>query len=570
MKSFRFTLRGGLIAMLLLFALLTSLIGGGSYLAMKQARDAFDSVYTLNVVQLGTAREIYAGLMQTRVLLDSYQTDYNRLRVKPAKKTWAQAEATFAHATQRLADLSPTGDPSSEQSRTNRDLQSRFQALIDDGIQPGFDSLKAWDVSAYQASVQRANELTAALDASLATLTAAANANAASGAEAMSRNVSRLQLGLSATAAVTALLVLLAFYLFQRHLLRPLGEVRKHCADIAQGDLGTRLSTRGVREMALLKSGVDAMQLALLDLVSQLQQGSRALRDDALELTDASHALNDQSRQQAQALQQTTASMEEITATVSHTAEHADQGRALSAENQRRIDSSGEHVSTAISEMQAAQARSEASLEVIAMIDSLAFQTNLLALNASVEAARAGTQGRGFAVVAEEVRRLSARSAEAAGTIREQIEGTHRQVQQGTHVLVGAGETLTTAVGSSQRLSELLDGIALSCQQQRDGIRQIDQAINAIDAATQRNVALAERTLHATRDLDDRAQRQQERCDAFKLVASSSAAAAATSLPGSHAPAAPVEASSATDDRPNAEARSIADARHEAPEPLPA
>ncbi|MEC8916096.1 MAG: methyl-accepting chemotaxis protein, partial [Pseudomonadota bacterium] len=175
-----------------------------------------------------------------------------------------------------------------------------------------------------------------------------------------------------------------------------------------------------------------------------------------------------------------------------------------------------------------------------------------------------GTQGRGFAVVAEEVRRLSARSAEAAGTIREQIEGTHRQVQQGTRVLVDAGETLTTAMGSSQQLSELLDGITLSCQQQRDGIRQIDQAINAIDAATQRNVALAERTLHATRDLDDRAQRQQERCDAFKLMAPPPAAAAATLLPEPLSPAAPADTDSTVD------SRSVADTRHKAPEPLPA
>lgn len=546
MKSLRPTLRSGLITTLLLFALLLSLIGGGSYLAMKQARDAFDSVYALNVVQLGTAREIYAALMQTRVLLDSYQTDYNRLRVKPARKTWAQAEATFARAKAQLDQLpatnTGTGRPDAEPLNADSPgagLRERFQALIDDGIQPGFDTLKAWDVSAYQDSVQRASDLTAALDASLETLTTAASGNATAGADAMERNVSHLQMGLAIAAAVTLGLIALVFLLFQRHLLRPLGEVRRHCANIARGDLSQRLPTRGVREMRQLKSGVETMQAALLELVSQLQQESRALRDDAMGLTDASHTLNDQSRQQAQALQQTTASMEEITATVSHTADHADQGRNLSLENRRQIDASGDQVATAITEMKAAQSRSQSSLEVIAMIDSLTFQTNLLALNASVEAARAGAQGRGFAVVAEEVRSLSARSAEAARTIREQIEGTHRQVERGAEVLSQAGESLSTAVDASQQLGELLDGIALSCQQQRDGIRQIDQAISAIDIATQRNVELAERTLQATQDLDARAQRQQERCDAFKLMPSTDSANVTASLLPPSKPTAP-------------------------------
>ncbi|WP_110708124.1 methyl-accepting chemotaxis protein [Salinicola sp. CR57] len=514
MQSLRPTLRSGLVAMLLLFALLMSVIGGGSYLAMKQARNAFDSVYTLNVVQLGMARELYAELLQTRVLLDSYQTDYNRLRVKPAKQTWAQAQATLASAKQRLAEMPPAAPDS-----PGSDLVDRFQALIDDGIQPGFDTLKAWDVSAYQASVKQANDLTAAVDASLASLSATAKANAVAGAAAMERDVHLLQVGLATSAVVTLALILFAFFMFQRHLLRPLGDVRRHCADIAKGDLSQRLSTRGAREMRLLKSGVDAMQVALLELVSQLQRGSRAVRGDAQELTEASHTLNDQSRQQAQALQQTTASMEEITATVSHTADHADRGQALSEENRRRIDASGDQVSTAVAEIEAARARSESSLEVIGMIDSLAFQTNLLALNASVEAARAGAQGRGFAVVAEEVRSLSARSAEAARTIRAQIEGTHLQVRKGAQVLTQAKETMATAVQSGQQLGQLLEGIALSCRQQRDGIHQIDQAINAIDIATQRNVALAERTLRATQELDARAQRQQEHSNRFKLEA---------------------------------------------------
>lgn len=534
MKPFHLTLRSGLIAMLALFAILLALIGGGSYLAMKQARDAFDSVYTLNVKRLGTAREVYADLMQTRVLLDSYQTDYNRLRVKPAKKTWAQAENIFAKARQALATL-----PSADGAGPSDDLEQRFQALIDEGVTPGFQTLKAWDVSAYQDSVKQAHELTAALDESLDAVARSGETNAVDGATAMAQNVRLMQIGLPAALALTAIVIAFAFFMLQRHLLGPLAEVRRHLANIAKGDLSVRLPLNGVREMRLLKSGVDSMHTALNDLVATMQRESAALRDDASDLSDASHALTDQSQQQAQALQQTTASMEEITATVSHTADNAEQGRQLAMENRGQLDTSGDQVANAITEMQEAQSRSQASLEVIAMIDSLAFQTNLLALNASVEAARAGPQGRGFAVVAEEVRTLSARSADAAKTIREQIEGTHRQVRQGTGVLTSAGQTLTTAIQSSERLGELLDGIALSCQQQRDGIRQIDQAISAIDAATQRNVALAQRTLTATRELDMRAESQRDRVDSFRLEVSSRSETVSSSTEGASVPALP-------------------------------
>ncbi|WP_110648100.1 methyl-accepting chemotaxis protein [Salinicola peritrichatus] len=503
----RFTLRSGLIAMLILFALMLSLIGGGSYVAMKQAKQTFDTLYILNVERLGTARAVYADLMETRSLLNSYQTDYNRLRVKSAKQSWAQAETTFKKAQDKFATL-PAGEDN---------LNASFEALMNDGILPGFATLKAWDVQGYQESAQHASELTATLNDALDELTQRANISATNGADDMARNMHSLEIGLLLALLLAIVAIAATFIMLRRHLLGPLNDVRRHLARIADGDLSAQLPVNGVSEMRRLKAGVNAMHEALYALVEQLQQESDALRRDAAQLTEASQALNTQSQDQAQALQQTSASMEEITATVSHTADHAEQGRQLASENRRQIDHSGEQLASAIAEMEEAQSRSQASLEVIAMIDSLAFQTNLLALNASVEAARAGTQGRGFAVVAEEVRSLSARSAEAARTIREQIEGTHQQVRQGAGVLAQAGQTLATAVRSSEQLSELLDSITLACQQQRDGIHQIDQAIVAIDGVTQRNVALAEHTFQATRGLDSRARQQRDRAAAFRL-----------------------------------------------------
>ncbi|MCE3026732.1 methyl-accepting chemotaxis protein [Salinicola sp. DM10] len=512
MKPFRLTLRSGLITLLAIFALLIGLIGGGSYLAMKQAQAAFASVYHINVERLGTARALYADLMQTRVLLDSYQTDYNRLKVKAAKATWAKAEETLARARQTLDTLATS-------EAEDVALKAHFQKLIDDGIQPGFAALKSWNLAAYQQSVKKTNALTTDLDQALDTLTEVGATNATHGVTTMQRNVEIMTLGLAIAGGVTLLLLALAFHSVNRHLLTPLSRVRRHLTGIASGDLAQQLAASGMLEMRQLKQGVATMQASLAALVAQLQHESSALRDDAGRLSQASHALNDESQQQAQALQETSASMEQITASIGHTAEHTERGRHLAEESRQQLEHSGQQMATAVSEMEAAQARSQSSLEVIAMIDSLAYQTSMLALNASVEAARAGSHGRGFAVVAAEVKNLASRSAEAAQTIREQIEGTHQQVQQGAEVLTQAGQALETAVDSSRQMSQLLDSITSACQQQHEGIAQIDQAIAEIDSATQRNVELAAQTLDATRDIEARAERQRDSVEAFRLGA---------------------------------------------------
>ncbi len=510
MKPFHLTLRSGLIALLAIFALLIGLIGGGSYLAMKQAQAAFASVYHLNVERLGTARAVYADLMQTRVLLDSYQTDYNRLKVKAAKATWSKAEETLARARKTLDTLAPT-------QTEDVALKARFQKLIDDGIEPGFAALKAWNLAAYQQSVKHTSALTTDLDQALDALTEAGAANATNSITAMQRNVDLMKLGLGIAGGVTLLLLLLAFHSVNRHLLNPLSRVRSHLTGIAAGDLAQQLATRGMREMRQLKQGVAMMQASLAALVYQLQQESNALGDDAGRLSQASQELNHGSQQQAQALQETSASMEQITASIGHTAEHTERGRHLAEESRQQLEHSGQQMASAVSEMEAAQTRSQSSLEVIALIDSLAYQTSMLALNASVEAARAGNHGRGFAVVAAEVKNLASRSADAAQTIREQIEGTHQQVQQGAEVLTQAGQALETAVDYSRQMSQLLDSITTACQQQHEGIAQIDQAIAEIDSATQRNVELAAQTLDATRDIEARAQRQRDSVEAFRL-----------------------------------------------------
>jgi methyl-accepting chemotaxis protein len=248
-----------------------------------------------------------------------------------------------------------------------------------------------------------------------------------------------------------------------------------------------------------------------------VRSGTDTIATASSEISAGNLDLSGRTEQQASALEQTAASMEELTTTVRNNADNARQANTLSIAASDVAVQGGAVVSQVIDTMGAINEASRKIVDIIAVIDGIAFQTNILALNAAVEAARAGEQGRGFAVVASEVRTLAQRSAAAAKEIKELIGASVEQVETGTKLVDRAGATMEQVVGSIRRVTDIMAEITTATQEQSGGIEQVNQAIGQMDEATQQNAALVEESAAAAASMQEQAAKLAEVVGVFKL-----------------------------------------------------
>jgi len=227
--------------------------------------------------------------------------------------------------------------------------------------------------------------------------------------------------------------------------------------------------------------------------------------------------LNNRTSAQAAALEETASSMEELTSTVSQNSDNARQANQLAQNASQIAVQGGEVVKEVIDTMASINASSHKIVDIISVIDGIAFQTNILALNAAVEAARAGEQGRGFAVVATEVRSLAQRSSAAAKEIKALIDDSVEKVDSGTKLVVRAGDTMSDVVASVKQVSDIVAEISAATAEQNAGIAQVHQSITSMDQVTQQNAALVEETAAASQALQDQAEVLAKAVSAFRI-----------------------------------------------------
>ena len=346
----------------------------------------------------------------------------------------------------------------------------------------------------------------------------------------------RIILGVLAVAmGVAAALVI------TRGLLKQLGGEPDYTASIAgsiaNGDLSIGIHTQPSDNSSLLAE-MKEMRNSLVGIVGQVRVGTETIGTASREIADGNIDLSSRTEMQASALEKTASAMEELTSTVKQNADNAREANKLAATASDVALKGGSVVSQVVDTMSSINESAKKIVDIIGVIDGIAFQTNILALNAAVEAARAGEQGRGFAVVASEVRNLAQRSAGAAKEIKILIDDSAEKSERGTRLVGQAGVTMGEVVDSVRRVTDIMSEIASASQEQSAGIEQVNLSIIEMDGMTQQNAALVEQAAAAAQSLQDQAAELAHVVSIFKLVEGEEKPAAYVPAPVAAAPVA--------------------------------
>lgn len=315
-------------------------------------------------------------------------------------------------------------------------------------------------------------------------------------------------------------------WLLVRHIVLPLRRGVDLAEQVAAGDLRATIEHQRDDEIGRLFDALNRMTASMSDTVARVMDGALAIDAASAQIAAGNHDLSRRTEHQAGAIEETAASMEELTSTVRQNSDSASEASKLAQSAQSVALAGGEAMAQMVSKMASIRASADRIVDIIAVIDGIAFQTNILALNAAVEAARAGEEGRGFAVVAGEVRSLAQRSAAAAKDIKKLITDSANEIESGTGIANAAGDTMRDIVGSVQRLTGLLGAINNASSEQAAGIAQVGEAIAGMDDATRQNAALVEQATSAADALREQAGQLAALVGTFRVEQTASEAAA--------------------------------------------
>ena len=335
------------------------------------------------------------------------------------------------------------------------------------------------------------------------------------------------QVLIGAFSAAALLIGIIASSLITRGLLRQLGGEPSYAVRIAEtiaaGDLTVPIRLRA-HDRASVLFALSIMRDRLGEIVGQVRNGTDAIATASAEIASGNLDLSARTEHQASSLEETASSMEQLTATVRQNADNARQANTLAGSASAVAQKGGTVVAQVVETMGAIDASAKKIVDIIAVIDAIAFQTNILALNAAVEAARAGEQGRGFAVVAAEVRTLAQRSAAAAKEIKSLIGDSVARTDQGAALVDQAGQTMREIVTSVARVTDIMSEIASASDEQSRGIEQVNLAVAQMDEVTQQNAALVEQAAAAAQSMQDEAGHLLTLVDTFTIAGAPNAA----------------------------------------------
>ena len=339
-----------------------------------------------------------------------------------------------------------------------------------------------------------------------------------------------------AATAVSVAVALGLWIMLHRKVLAPLDDAIVFTRRLAGCDLTGRIDHHNDNEMGHLVAALRQTGVNLFSVIGDVRGNFDEIRHATGEIASGNMDLSGRTEAQASSLEETAASMEQLTQNVAQSSDNVKSANELAMCASDMASRGGQTVSEVVSTMQAISTSSHKVLDIIGLIDGIAFQTNILALNAAVEAARAGDQGRGFAVVASEVRNLSQRTATAAKEVKQLIDVSISNVDTGNRLTAAAGQTMDEIIGAVDNVKRVMEEIASATREQSTGIVQVNHAVSDLDSMTQQNAALVEQAAAAAGSLAEQADSVAGALAVFRLEGAGAAPLRRTPPPGTARP----------------------------------
>ena len=516
----KLTLRMRLIATMILLGLLIAAIGLMGIFGMQSVNASLGDVYSNQLASSVAISNAKNTLSRARFNLDRAALHPDDADIE---KTLNRAEMFITEADKQWQQYRVLPQ-SAEEGVLARTVEAEAKRYVEDGLLALSKAIRAGDAALVDTlAMKQLQTLYGTYNKASEALDAYQVQSAKANFDASQTLYDRVLTASIAALAIGAVLMVASSTMLLRAIMQPLNHALHHFDAMAAGDLSTRIEIVRHDEMGTLLKGLARMQEQLATTVRQVREGSGAIAVASSEIATGNMDLSRRTEQQAGSLEETASSLEELTSTVRQNADNARQANQLAVSASDVAVKGGQLVSRVVETMGAIDASSKRIVDIIAVIDGIAFQTNILALNAAVEAARAGEQGRGFAVVATEVRNLAQRSAAAAREIKELINESVGSVDAGAQLVGQAGTTMGDIVSSVARVTDIMAEIMAAGEEQSAGIDQINSAIAQMDEVTQQNASLVEEAAAAADSLQDQARNLEQLVSVFKVDAAQAA-----------------------------------------------